>query len=433
MLFRYFFQPGMLRCPIHFQICLNLNHRPRQNRARPFSQFCRTLGLLFLVCDVSMAAPHPVQQSVEQEHEDKRIVHLSAEQIKKSGIQLETAASGPLAMMLNLPGQVAINTDKLAQIVPRVAGVIREVRKTLGDHVKAGDILAVIDSRELADTRAAYLAAKERSALALATFQRKEDLLHDKVVSQQAYQEAKEMLAVAKIEEQTAQQKLLAMGITAQEITGLTRHSLESLHPKDNLSRYEIAAPFSGTILERHITLGEAVESNVAIFRLGDLNTVWVDLNVYPKDLSQVHVGQNVTVSVSENNLKGQGKIIHVQPLIDQETRRTFARVVLDNKDGRWQPGLFVNGLVQTGEVDVPIRIARSALQTVKGETVVFVPVKDGFESRSVTVGRSDENHVEIIGGLKSGERYVVTGGLILKSEQQKSEAGEKGEAGGDD
>jgi len=315
-----------------------------------------------------------------------------------------------------------INTNRLVRVVPRVAGVVREVRKSLGDRVKAGEVLAVIDSRELAEARAAYLAARERAVLALATFQRKEILWKEEITSKQIYQEAKQALAVAQVEEHTAEQKLLAMGISLPELQELSRHSLESLHPHEALGRYYIAAPLPGTILERNITLGEAVEPNTGIFLLGDLDTVWVDLNVYPKDLPLVRVEQTVKISAGEGP-EAQGKIIHVQPLVSEATRRTFARAEVDNRDGRWQPGLFVTGQVQTGAIQIPLRIARSALQSIQGEIVVFVEEEEGFEPRPVTLGRSGDSHVEIVAGLKPGERYVETGSFILKAELQKGEA----------
>jgi cobalt-zinc-cadmium efflux system membrane fusion protein len=356
-------------------------------------------------------------------HEEEHIVRLSAEQLAQSGIRVETAGPGQLAMSLNLPGQVTINTDRLVRVVPRVAGVVREVKKTLGDRVKAGEVLAVIDSRELAEARAAYLAARERAALALTTFKRKEALWKEQIAAKQSYQEAQQALAVAQVEEHTAEQKLLAMGVSLEELQQLTRHSLASLHPHEALGRYDIAAPFAGTILERHVTLGEAVEPNAPIFLLGDLNTVWVDLNVYPKDLPLVRVGQTATISAGEGSPEIQGKIIHVQPLVSEETRRTFARATVDNRDGRWQPGLFVTGRLQTGTIEVPVRVARSALQSIQNKTVVFVQEEEGFEPRPVTLGRGDDTQVEIVAGLKPGERYVETGSFILKAELEKGEA----------
>ncbi len=380
------------------------------------------IALVGILMDLPSSARGEAQEH-EPGHKEEHIVRLSAEQIAQSGIRVETAGPGRLAMSLNLPGQVKINTDRLVRVVPRVAGVVREVKKTLGDHVKAGEVLAVIDSRELAEVRAVYLVARERAALASATFQRKESLWKDQITSKQLYQEAKQALAVAQVEEHTAEQKLLAMGVSQQELQALTRHSLESLHPHEALGRYDIAAPFAGTILERHITLGEAVEPNAPIFLLGDLNTVWVDLNVYPKDLPVVRVGQTVTVSAGEGIPEAQGKIIHVQPLVSEETRRTFARAEVDNRDGRWQPGLFVTGRLQTGAVEVSLRVARSALQSIRNKTVVFVQEGEGFEPRPVTLGRGDDSRVEIVAGLKPGEHYVETGSFILKAELEKGEA----------
>lgn len=385
------------------------------------------LGLilaLFLFPDALYASPESSEATHKHEpgHQEEHVVRLSAEQLAQSGIRVATAGPGQLVANLDLPGQVMINTNRLVRVVPRVAGVVREVRKSLGDRVKAGEIMAVIDSRELAEARAAYLAAHERAKLAAATFERKETLWKEEITSKQLYQEAKQALAVSQVEEHTAEQKLLAMGISLQALQELTRHSLEFLHPNESLGRYEIAAPFAGAILERQITLGEAVEPNAAIFLLGDLKTVWVDLNVYPKDLPRVRVGQTVTIRGSEG-LSAQGKIIHVQPLVSEETRRTFARVELDNRDGRWQPGLFVTSQVHSGAIAVPIRIARSALQSIKGETVVFVQDDEGFEPRPVTVGRGDESQVEITAGLKPGERYVETGSFILKAELEKGVA----------
>jgi cobalt-zinc-cadmium efflux system membrane fusion protein len=146
-----------------------------------------------------------------------------------------------------------------------------------------------------------------------------------------------------------------------------------------------------------------------------------VDLSIYPKDLPLIQIGQNAVIVAGD--VEAQGKISYVQPLVSEETRRTFARVVLDNRNGAWRPGLFVSGKVATGQIDVPLQVTRSALQSFGGETVVFVQEEEGFEPRPVTLGRGDDSHVEIVAGLKPGERYVETGSFLLKAELQKGEA----------
>jgi RND family efflux transporter, MFP subunit len=353
----------------------------------------------------------------QQAHEEEHLVRLNAEQLKQSGIRIETAGPGKLLTLLQLPGEVKVNADRIAHVVPRVAGMAREVRKVLGDTVKAGEVLAVIDSRELADTKATYLAARERVALAQANFTREEALWKQKISAEQDYLQARQSLAEARIEQRAAEQKLLALGLPPQELMRLARS------PSESLNRYEITAPFAGTIIDKHISLGEALEDNTTIFVVADLSTVWVDLSVYPRDLPLVKVGEAVVVTAAASGLEAKGRIGYVQPVVSEETRRTFARVVLDNASRQWQPGLFVTGRVVTGEVEVPLLVSRSVLQTLDNNPVVFVQTEDGFEPRPVRIGRSNESQVEIIEGLKSGEHYVASGSFILKAELGKGEA----------
>lgn len=358
-----------------------------------------------------------------EEHHDEPPAAFSEPELERYGIHLSSAAPGELTTTLSLPGQIVLNGDRLAHVVPRVGGVVREVRRTLGEHVRQGEVLAVIDSRELAEARAAYLAARERAALAEVTFRRKETLWNERITSEQFYQEARQALALARVEEHASEQKLIATGVTLGELNELTRHSLESLHPREALGRYEITAPFPGTLIERHVALGEAVQPDASVFVLGDLTTVWADISLFPKDLPRVRVGQVVRLS-GEPDREGQGRIIHVQPVINPETRRTFARILLDNRDGRWQPGLFVTGHLTTAPVRVALRVPSGALQTIRGETVVFVRHGHGFEPRPVVVGRSDEHYSEIVSGLRPGETYAEAGAFLLKAELQKGEAG---------
>jgi membrane fusion protein, heavy metal efflux system len=355
-----------------------------------------------------------VADGTKHGHDEEHAIQLDPEQIKQTDIELQTAGPGALATVLNLSGQVAINADRLAHVVPRVAGVVREVRKTLGDSVKAGEVLAVIDSRELAEVKAAYLAATERVALAQANFEREEALWKKKISAEQDYLQAKQALAEARINKRLAEQKLHALGFPLGRLETSARHSL---------TRYEIVAPFAGTIIEKHITLGEALEENATIFVVADLSTVWVDLTVYPKDLPLVELGRVAVITATQSDLKAQGTIHYIRPLVSGETRTSRAQVVLDNPDGRWRPGLFVTAEIVSGETEVALCVPRSALQNVKNRTVVFVQTEHGFEPHPVELGRSDDDHVEVVAGLDPGERFVANGAFTLKAELEKGEA----------
>jgi len=342
---------------------------------------------------------------------------MTPEQIARAGIVIETAARGKVTSTLELSGQIVLNADREAHITPRIGGVIKEVRKVLGDEVAAGETLALIESGGLADFNAAYLAAISRTALAQATYAREESLWRQKISAEVDYLAAKQRLAEAHIDERQARQKLKALGFTANDLEALANRR------EDTLNQYAIVSSTAGTVVEKHATLGEVVEPGAMLYTIADLSTVWVDLNVYTKDLPFVTVGQTAEISISSSEIKITGKVAYVQPLANTETRAILARIVLDNADKRWRPGLFVSAEVKTSDVEVPVLIAREAVQTVENATVVFVAEASGLEARPVTLGRGDRQSVEVIEGLRAGERYVAANSFIIKSELGKGEA----------
>ncbi len=188
------------------------------------------------------------------EHSEKKVIRLNDAEMKEFGIEVGTAGPGKLRIHVSLLGEVAVNADRLAHIVPRIPGVAREVRKSLGDRVHAGEIMAMLESRELADAKSAFLAARERIELVQANFLREEDLWKKKISSEREYLEAKQALAEARIELRSAEQKLHALGFSHEYLVQLPNH------PNTAFTRYEIVAPFDGTVIEKHITLGEALQ-----------------------------------------------------------------------------------------------------------------------------------------------------------------------------
>lgn len=348
------------------------------------------------------------------DEEEEDVVRLSKDEMKEFGIELATAGPGKLHVYASLSGEVVPNADRLAHIVPRMSGIVREVRKTLGERVHTGEVMAVIESRELADIKSAYLAAKERIFLAKATFKREEKLWKKKISPEREYLEARQLLAEAKIKLRSSEQKLHALGFTDEYIEQLPTHSNIAF------TRYEIIAPFRGTVIEKHITLGEAVKDDSKVFVVADLRSVWVDLDIYKKDLSFVRKGQSVVMSAGHGLPDIKSSISYVGPLVGEETRTALARVVLPNEGGRWRPGLFVTAKVATSEIEMPITVPKAAIQMVEERESVFVLTKDGFEPRFVKTGREDAAQVEITSGLKAGERYVKKGAFTLKAQASK-------------
>jgi membrane fusion protein, heavy metal efflux system len=361
----------------------------------------------------------------EEGHKEDKHVKMGEAERHKFGIQVATAGPGRVSRELNLPGEIVVNTDRMAHIVPRVPGVVREVRKTLGDRVKQGEVMAVIESRELAKAKADYLAAMEKVLLAEAKYVREEALWKKKISAEMDYLDARQALAEAKITLRLEEHKLHALGFSHPYLKQLPQM------PDDSFTRFEIVAPFDGTVIEKHITRGEVLKDETEVFLIADLSSVWVNITVYQKDLQSVRKGQEVSISTDQDtNPEGdtaRAEIAFVSPLVKEQTRTALARVVLPNPTGQWRPGMFVNVKVSVEMFSVPVMIPGSAIQTLEERSVVFVKEGEGFEARPVEVGRSADGHLEILSGLSSGEEFVVKGGFVLKSELKKETLSDHG------
>jgi len=357
--------------------------------------------------------------SEHEGHGEASAIHLSEADQREFGIAVETAGSGALHMHVNVPGKVALNADQQAHIVPRVSGVVQVVHKTLGDQVRAGEILATLESRELADLKSAYLTAQEQQALAQSVFNREADLHQKKITSEQEYLQAKQDLAAAKIATRAAAQQLRALGLSDEAITQLPKQ------PGATFTQYVITAPFDGTIIERHISLGEVLQDATAAFVVADLSTVWVDLQIYPQDLPFVRTGQTVVMSADPGMPEIQGTIAYMGPVVGEQTRTALARVVLPNPQGLWRPGLFVTADITVGRHEVSLLIPETALQSVEERPTVFVETPAGFLPQPVTLGRRNAAAIEVTSGLVPGQRYVTRGAFTLKAQLAKGRFGD--------
>ncbi len=198
---------------------------------------------------------------------------------------------------------------------------------------------------------------------------------------------------------------------------------LASVESNESLRTYEIVAPISGVVTARNANPGE-YSGDKPLFTVTDLSTVWVELALFPRDLPKVHLGQAVTIKSADAGLMGVGKVAYVAPLGQTTSQTLTARVLVDNAEGRWAPGLYVTGEVTLSASEVPVAVKSSALQTVEGKTVVFLRTDDGFQAASVAIGRSDDTLTEIQSGLDAGASYAAINSFVLKSELGKSEAG---------
>jgi len=342
---------------------------------------------------------------------------LSPEQIAGAGIVVETAGPAQIKTTLELPGEITLNRDKVAHVVPRLAGVVSSVRKNLGDPVRKGEVIAVIDSRELAGLKSEYLASIKKRELAGITFEREENLFEKKISSEQDYLSSRQSFEEAEITMEAAAQKLYALGLSKADLKGLSEAS------QAELTGYAVRAPFDGVIIEKDISLGEAIKEDADIFMIADLSTVWVEVTIYAKDLNLVQPGQKVTVGSKPLGLEQQGTLTYLGSLVGGQTRAAKGLVVLPNSDRKWRPGLFVSVVVLQQEVAVPVAVSAEAIQTYRDWSVVFTQFGNFFEVRPLELGRRDEQWVEVIEGLSAGEKYASRNSFILKAELGKAGA----------
>ncbi|MDR1163245.1 MAG: efflux RND transporter periplasmic adaptor subunit [Candidatus Accumulibacter sp.] len=343
------------------------------------------------------------------EHETDAVA-FSEEQISSAGIVVAVAGPAEIATTLTLPGEIRFNQDRTAHIVPRVDGVAESVPAELGQEVEKDQVLAVLASSGISELRSEALAAQKRLALAKTTLDREKKLWEDKISAEQDYLQARHALQEAEIASQNAFQKLRALGADAKARGGL--------------NRFELRAPFAGMIVERHLSIGEAVQASDKVMTLSDLSTVWAEIVVSARDLNTVRVGNAVTVKAASFDSRSDGKISYVGALLGEQTRTATARVTLPNPDNAWRPGLFVNVEIVSGKIDAPVAVSAEAIQTVENKTVVFVRSKRGFDAVPVETGRTDGKNVEIVRGLQAGVSYAAEGSFVIKSELGKASAG---------
>lgn len=367
---------------------------------------------LLLACDPGSApAPH-TEVGHANDHDTHAAVVLSDAERAALGLEITTAGPGKLTVTKSFPGKVKINEERHAHVVARLPGVAASVAASVGESVRAGQTLAVLESRALAKTTAAWLGAREQLRLAHDYFQRI-DRLHDKgIATDREHLQARRALAEARIQAKAGAHALRALGFSQAWIEKLPQA------PESARFRYPLAAPIDGVVLQRHLTRGEAVAADAEAFEIADLDTVWVDLDIFQRDLAQVREGQSVLITAGD--MRVEGDIAWVRPIVAEDTRAALARVVLANPGHRWKPGMFVQGQVVLQRVKAPLVVARTALQTVEGETVVFVQTAAGFVPQAVTTGVEGSDKVAIESGLEPGQRYVAEGAFTLKAELAK-------------
>lgn len=361
------------------------------------------------------AAPVISEEDDDHEHHHD-FVHFDLTTLEQHGITTQKVSSGKLQNIIRAPAKIIIAYDQIAHILPKVSGIALKAYKNLGQSVQADEVLALLESKEMAEVKTLYLTALKREQLTESNYLREKNLFDKKISSTQDYNAAKNTWEEAFIDLELARQKLYTLGLNEQEIKQLPSK------PSNELRSYELRSPISGDVISRHFALGELVNENQEVYVVADLSKVWAEINVFSKDRQHVRQGQTITVTTNDGQLTS-GTIIYLSPIIDEHTRTAKAIAEIDNRSGTWLPGTFVQAELMTGETKIALAVPKDAIQNIEGENAVFVASKDGFAVRLITLGHSDDLYFEIVDGLAPGEIIANKNTFLLKAELQKDEA----------
>ncbi|HYL38501.1 MAG TPA: efflux RND transporter periplasmic adaptor subunit [Bryobacteraceae bacterium] len=367
-------------------------------------------------------AEAPKAGAGEREKEESKgqagTVEISPEAQQRSGIVVEPAATAPMTQQLQATGTVQASDSSIAHIRPLTRGRLLDVLVKVGDRVVANQALAQLDNIEAGEILTQYNSAQaelQRLKIQLAAQQRQVERYRRLVEIGAAPQKDYEF--------SLAEQQGLQEGIRAQEsaIAGLRarlgRFGITD-PASDAAAMTAIRAPFAGVIIRSAAAPGDVVEAGAELFSVADLSTVYVQAQVYEKDLGQVRVGQAAAITVdSYPGERFTGRVASISDLIDPQTRTASVRCQVANPGARLKLEMLAMVQFPTSTKRAVLAVPADAIQTIDDKPVVFVQTSaSSFSVRGVDIGSASQGRVEIIRGLKEGEPVVSKGAFAVKS-----------------
>jgi len=320
-----------------------------------------------------------------------------------------------------VPGTVTTNAYRDTKVNSLVGGVVREVSVDLGASVTRGQPLAVVFSAELAEAQMKYRSVQAMFEADHQKLVRTEKLVALGAASRQELEEVTAAHAGHSTEVASARQRLLLLGLSAEQVAGLT----DASHV---VSDVVVRAPGDGVVIARSVNPGQVVGAAQELFVVTDLRTVWVIGDLYEKDFASIKVGSPATIAIpSRPGAILSGRVAYIDPRVDPATRTAKVRVEVPNRGMELRLGMYVTLDFRTGAGVQSIVVPREAVQAVGDRNVVYVPVEgdDGrFAERPVKLGAVMGDSVQVLEGVKTGDRIVTTGSFFLRGEAARSRSG---------
>ena len=389
--------------------------------------------LLLLVSVISIGCSRSVPTDVSV------ATSTSAATEPDAGIEVEIVQPTAIEGSINATGKVLVTEDRIANIGPVHEGRIVNFYAGQGAFVRKGQRLAEFESADIDEAEADYLKAlsdlanAERTSAAevkfqQATYDRTKLLVEKEITPAKNLQQAEHDLDVAKANQTSSVESAKVAVSNARrhlQILGMTDAAIDSLAKKSNVgpSVFPLNSPISGTVVERNGTIGATVGSDANLFKIIDLSRVWIDANVFEKDLERVRIGQLVNIKVPAfPDATFTGRVILISTTIDPDTRTVQVRTEVANPDGRLKPDMFANVEIVTAGRRQAISVPLAAVLDEGGRSVVFIADGNNYTKKEVTLGLKSDDRVEIVQGLNAGDKVVTKGNYLLMEQSKGGE-----------
>lgn len=373
-----------------------------------------SMGLIVLLgaCGSTEETGQPPEEAPEEA--GLPAVHLDADALALSDISLGVA-NMVSAGGLSVTGAITYDQNRLSHVGPKTEGRVTELRVEVGSRVSEGQVLAVLESAEVGNTRAELAEAEALLEIARENYERESRLEAQGISSRREVLDAEAQLRTMEARSRSAEERLRVLGAVSTGEGGY----------------FDVVAPYDGVVVERHGSRGEVVSPADQLFTIADLSRLWIELDVFERDLTSVSEGQAVGVTTAAwPGRSFPARIGYVADILNVQTRTVRARVEIDNTDGALRPGMFATAVIRTEGGAEVLAVPRDAVQNVEGMDVVWVPGAEpgAFLASPVLLGGElPGGSVEIVAGLDVGDSLVVTGAFTLKAELAKGEFGGHG------
>lgn len=384
---------------------------------------CRVLAIILTTCGVTgcrsdskQTPPPPTDTPLEMAQPPKatastlRIDQEMLRDLRITTSKVEEHRGGESSSLL---GELGVNQNAYAEVSSPLPARVVVLRAVEGQRVRTGDVLATLESGELAKVRGDVATAQARRDLAQRALDRKRGLNEEKIVPTREVQEAEHELIAADAQVRAAQASLEALGAPDRASEGTSASTLV------------LRSPVTGVVLERTLAIGQTADPSKPLFRIGDVSTLWLTVHAFERDAVRLATGAPARITFAAIPGKTfQGTVALIGQSVDANSRTVAVRIDLSNRDGVLRPGMSAAAWLPVGEQGVLLAVPAAAVQRVRDRWCVFIPKDDRtFEIRPIGRGRDIAGEVEILSGVRAGEPIVVDGAFLLKAEAERAAA----------